>query len=138
MTKAIVDATIDAVNGNGYAEVAADKVTIVSSEITAEDFLLILAEETKEYPLGNDAHALLRSLSRPEVLKLIKEYKGNEEDMAFGALRRALVKPQLSNEQWEIAAVGKAGPLFKMGKFVMQLAGMIDDDEALKNDGASS
>lgn len=138
MTKAIADATMDAVNGNGYVEVDADKVTVVSSEITADDFLLILAEETKEYPLSNDTHALLRSLSRPEVLKLIREYKNNTEDMAFGALRVAMVKPQLSAEQWEIAAVGKAGPLFKMGKFVMQLAGMIDDDNELKNDGASS
>lgn len=134
MTKAIVDAT----NSDEYVEVDADKVTIASSEITADDFLLILAEETKEYPLGNGTHALLRSLSRPEVLKLIREYKNNTEDMAFGALRAAMLKPQLSAEQWEIAAVGKAGPLFKMGKFVMQLAGMIDDDEALKNAGASS
>lgn len=117
---------------------ANNKGETVGAEITAEDFLLVLAEETKEYPLGNGRHALLRSLSRPEVLQLIKQYKGNEEDMAFGAVRKALVKPQLSDEQWTVAEKGKAGPLFKMGKFVMQLAGMIDDDANLGEDGASS
>lgn len=138
MTKAIVDATMEATNGDGYVKVSPDRVEIVSSEITADDFLLILAEETKEYPLGNHTHALLRSLSRPEVLALLKEYKNNQDDLAFGALRKSMVKPQLSQEQWAIAEGGKAGPLFKMGKFVLELAGVIDDDKALGEDGASS
>lgn len=138
MAKAISSAEVDASNGDGYVEVSADKVEIVSSEITAEDFLLILAEETREYPLGNGTHALLRSLSRPEVLSLLKEYKNNQDDMAFGALKLALTRPKLTPDQWSIAEKGKAGPLFKMGKFTLELAGVLDDDKAMGEDGASS
>lgn len=129
MTKAITDASTGA---------QAQTVEVISSIITPDEFLGILAEEVKEYPLGNGTHAVLRSLSRPDVLKLLREYKDKTDDMPFGAVRMALVSPQLTAEQWAIAEKGKAGPLFRMGKAVMELAGMIDSDEAAGGDGASS
>lgn len=138
MTKAIASAGANVANGNGYAEIDASKISVMSREVTAEDFLLVFAEETIEYQMSNGTYALLRSLTRPEVLTLIKEYKGREDDLAFGALKKSLALPQLTPEQWVVVENGKAGPLFKMGKVVMQLSGMTDDDKSMGEDGASS
>lgn len=139
MAKAITDATMDAqVNGNGRVEVDESKVTVMTREITAEDFLQIFAEETIEFPMSNGTHAMLRSLTRPEVIGLMREYKGKEDDLAFGALKKSLASPQLTPEQWAVVENGKAGPIFKMGKVVMQLSGMTDDDKSMGEDGASS
>lgn len=135
MAKAITDAT----NGeDGRVSVDDSKVSVVSSAITPDEFLGILAEEQMEYPLGNGTHAVLRSLSRPDVLKLLKQYKDNQDDLAYGALRMALLVPELTTAQWAAVENGKAGPLMKMGKAVMELAGMIDSEEDLKNVGTSS
>lgn len=138
MTKAITSAGANVANGNGYAEIDASKITVMSREITAEDFLLVFAEETIEYQMSNGTHVMLRSLTRPEVLELIREYKGKEDDVALGALKKSLASPRLTPEQWTVVENGKAGPLFKMGKVVMKLSGMVDDDKALGEDGASS
>lgn len=104
----------------------------------ADDLLSLLVEETEEYPLGNGKAAVLRSLTYPEVQAIAREYKGREEAMALGALRVGLVQPQLTPEQWAVAEKGKAGPLLNMGKRIMVISGMADDDKNLGEDGASS
>lgn len=138
MNKAIADATIDAVNGNGYAEVSADKVTVVSSTITAEEFLDLIVQDTEEYPIAPGKHAVIRSLEYAEAKRIFAQNKGDKDEVELSALLVGTVFPKLNASHLEALRAGKPGPLMNMAKRIMEISGMIDSEKAMGEDGASS
>lgn len=138
MNKAIVDATLDAVNGNGYAEVSADKVTVVSSTITAEEFLDLIVQDTEEYPIAPGKHAVIRSLEYAEAKRIFAQNKGDKDEVELSALLVGTVFPKLNASHLAALRAGKPGPLMNMAKRIMEISGMIDSEKAMGEDGASS
>jgi hypothetical protein len=138
MTKAITDATAGAHNGEGVVTVSEDRVSVVSSEVTADEFLDLIVEQTEEYPIAPGKHAVIRSLEYTEVKRIVAENKGNRDELELSALLVGTVFPKLTDEHLERLRRGKAGPLMNMAKRIMEISGMVDSDKALGEDGASS
>lgn len=138
MTKAIMSATADASNGEGVIQVSKDRVSVVSSEVTADEFLDLIAEETEEYPIAPGKHAVIRSIEYTEVKRIVAQNKGDKDEIELSALLVGTVFPKLTEEHLERLRRSKAGPLMNMAKRIMEISGMVDSDKALGEDGASS
>ena len=138
MSKAITSAEVDAANGNGYVEVAAKQVEIVSSEISADEFVELLATVTEEFPLLPGKHAVIRSLEYQEVKRIIAQNKGNKDELELSALIVGTMYPKLTPEHVAKIRRGNAGPIMLMAKRIMVISGMVDDDKNLGEGGASS
>jgi hypothetical protein len=134
MTKAITSAS----NGNESIMVSEDKVTVVSSQITAEELLDLIVEETEEYPIAPGKYATIRSLSYAETKRLVAQNKGDRDELELSALLVGTVFPKLTADHLDKLRKGKAGPLMQMAKRIMVISGMIDDDKNMGEDGASS
>lgn len=130
MTKAITDASTQVIAGNN--------VEVVSSVISADDFFDIVSGYEEEYPIAPGKHALIRSLTYPEVKHLAKTHKGDDSEIELAALITGTVFPQLTEEHKAKLRGSAAGPLMNMAKRIMVISGMVDDEKNLGEGGGSS
>lgn len=135
--KALID-TQEEVQEGDTITVSPDRVEVVSSEITAEEFIDLLGEATENYPLAPGKHAVIRSLTYNEVKRVIKENQGKRDEIELSALIIGTVFPKLNASQIALLRNKRSGPLMLMAKRIMVISGMMDDDKALGEGGAST
>lgn len=129
-----------AVNGADKVvyQVNADKVEVVSSVITADEFLDLLTLQSEEYPLAPGKHAVIHSLTYAEVKRIIAQNKGDQDELELSALVIGTEFPHITPAMMAQLREKKAGPLMNMAKRIMVISGMMDDAPNLGEDGASS
>lgn len=130
---------ITSANGDGATiHVDESRVEVMSSVITADEFLDLLTTSTEEYPLAPGKHAVIRSLSYAEVKRIMAQNKGNQDELELSALVIGTEFPHITPQMMDALRKSKAGPLMNMAKRIMVISGMMDDDKNLGEDGASS
>lgn len=94
----------------------------------AIDFLAAIAGETELFEVGG-LTVELRSLTFAEVQGLSTKNRGDASEMAFQALVLGMVDPKLDEAQLEQVRGGKPGVLMKIAQRVMEISGMIDEED---------
>lgn len=118
-------------------QVSAEQVEVVSSVVTADEFIDLLTGTTEEYPLAPGKHATIRSLTYAEFKRIIAQNKGDRDELELSALVIGTEFPHITPQMMEQLRKAKAGPLMNMAKRIMVITGMMDDPANLGEDGAS-
>lgn len=96
--------------------------------LSTDDFLAGILGESVDYEVAGLGTIKLRSLEMVEVQK-IRAATADDIDTAMQTVIYGMVEPKLSTEN--LAALGKARPgvINQIGRRIMELSGMVDDDE---------
>jgi hypothetical protein len=104
---------------------------MAATYLTADDFLSGITGEAVDYSLPTGGTIQLRALSFVEAARIGK-LRDDEGALNRAALRAGIITPALTDAQLDRLMDGSAGLVAGIVRRIMQLSGMVDDDD-LKN-----